>query len=427
MLDIVVGAQFGDEGKGRNVHNLALLDSYVAGIRAQGANNAGHTIMHEGQIYKLHLVPSAVLAGKKGFLGRGMAINLDVLVGEIEGLQSRGIDPCLMIDPRAHVIMPWHIHLDGLNERANGSSAAGSTGRGVAPVYASKHERTGIRLADIFTDADRVMHMAYLYSERVAFASLTRDKNSLLEEYLSGIKATIDRSGFLVSSLGDVSVAVDGLLREGKDVVGECAQAEMIDVDSPYYPRGTSSGTGAPGFLNGLGLFPVGQVRHVIGVAKAYTTRVGNGPFITEILGDFAETLRQKGGEFGTTTGRARRVGWFDVPMVRYAARTSGFTSLALTKLDILGGMDEIPVAIHYEGRDEIPVLGYDTKIPIFRTMRGWPEMDEMGYRLQFENGISRIPHPGLRAYLEMIQEETGVPISQVCFGQNSSAYISYI
>ncbi|MSR86547.1 adenylosuccinate synthetase [Candidatus Woesearchaeota archaeon] len=427
MLDIVVGAQFGDEGKGRIVHNLALLDSYFAGIRAQGANNAGHTVMHEGVLYKLHLIPSAVLAGKQGFLGRGMALNLDVLVNEIEGLREKGIDPQLVIDPRAHVIMPWHIQLDGVNEKANGNSAAGSTGRGVAPVYASKHERTGIRVADFFGDSDRVMSMASLYAGRVASVCPGKEKEELLEEYLTATLRTIRRASFLLPSLKDVSVTVDTLLRQNKDLVGECAQSEMIDVDSPYYPRGTSSGTGAPGFLNGIGLMPVGQMRHIIGAAKGYVTRVGNGAFITEIQGDFAETLRQKGGEFGTTTGRPRRVGWFDVPMVKYAARTSGFTGLAITKLDILGGMDEIPVAIHYDEGDVIPCLNYDNVTPQYRMMKGWPEMTEDLYRLQFENGIGRIPHPGLRAYLEMIQDEIQVPISQVCFGQSSSAYISYI
>ena len=426
MLDIVVGAQFGDEGKGRVVHNLALSDSYFAGLRSQGANNAGHTIVHKGETYKLHLIPSPVLAGKRGFLGRGMAIDLDVLVTEIVGLQQRGIDPSLVIDPRAHVIMPWHKDLDGANEKANGGYAAGSTGRGVAPVYASKHERTGIRVADFFGDYSRVRDMTSLYAGRAAFV-LGEEKMALFGKYLKSVQKTTASAEVLLPFLADVSVATERLLKGGKDVLGECAQAEMIDVDSPYYPRGTSSGTGAAGFLNGLGLFPLGNVRHVIGVAKAYVTRVGHGPFVTEMEDTLAETLRQRGGEFGTTTGRPRRIGWLDIPMIQYAARTSGFTGLAITKLDILGGKPGIWVAVDYGSTHEIPCLEYEKIKPRYQVMQGWPEMSETEYRLQFENGIARIRHPHLRSFLELIQERVGVPITQVCYGQSSSAFTSYV
>ncbi len=427
MLDIVVGAQYGDEGKGRIVHNLALLPQYIAGARAAGANNAGHTVVHKGVTYKLHLIPSSVLTGKKSFLGKGMALDLNVLIDEIEKLELVGIIPDLIIDPDAHVIMPWHITLDGLNEQANGKSAAGSTGRGVAPVYASKAERTGIRVKDLFEgNISRIFTLINLYAGRVAFANPELQKDFLIADYLQKINATLSRVQVLKPFLGNVSFILQNFLDEGKDILGECAQSEMISVESPYYPYGTSSNTGASGFVAGLGIFPFKHIRQVIGVAKVYVTRVGNGPFVTEIKGDLAETLRNKGGEFGTTTGRPRRVGWLDIPMLKYSAISSGFTGIALTKLDILGGMNEILVAVHYEGGDDIPI-DYEKKRPEYVTMKGWPAFTEEEYRQQLTNGIDAIPNLELRTYLKLIQNETRLPITQVCFGQSSSAFVSYL
>ncbi|MDP3728638.1 MAG: adenylosuccinate synthetase [bacterium] len=427
MLDIVVGTQYGDEGKGRVVHNLALNGHYLAAVRAQGGNNAGHTVVHENVTYKLNLLPTSVLVGKPGFLGRGMVLDLDVLVKEISGLKEKGIHPSLRIDSRAHVIMPWHKDLDSLNEKGNGSYAAGSTGRGIGPVYGSKHDRTGVRLADFFDDSARVEALVQKYATRVAYES-EQDYSSLVDRYTVEIRTLVDKTKFLTDSLCDVSQEIYDDLILGNNILGECAQAEMLDVDGPYYPRGTSSGTSAVAFWNGIGVYPKKEFAgKVIGVAKAYTTRVGKGPFVTEIEGSFADDIRERGGEYGTTTGRARRVGWLDLPMIKHSLVSSGLDSLAITKIDILGGMDEIPVAVYYKNGNKIPCLNYEKKIPVYETMLGWPAFTTKDYRRQFENGIDYIPNISLREYLQKIEREVGVPIKIITFGQDSKAFISYM
>ncbi len=427
MIVNVCGAQQGDEGKGRIVDNLARRGSIYGGIRAQGANNAGHTIVHEGVTYKLHLIPSTVISGKPGFLGRGMALDLDVLVKEIEGLEKHNIHPGLLIDSRAHVIMPWHIDLDGINEQKMGNRAAGSTGRGVAPVYASKHERTGIRLETYFKNYSAVEDLTDLYAQRVA---VERGLNafSLRKKYSGQIAETREKVENLQNLMGDVTGHVYDLLLKGKTFLGECAQSEMLDVDSPYYPYGSSSSTTTIGIWNGIGISPKPEfIGEVIGVAKAYVTRVGNGPFITEVTGEVADNIRTRGNEYGTTTGRERKIGWLDIPMVKQAVIPSGITGLAITKLDILGGMGEVSIALHYEGGDKIPCEGYIHKKPIYTSMEIWPAFDENRYRKEFENGIARISNVPLRRYLETIQDEVGVPIKMVTFGQDSKAFISYV
>ena len=425
MLTVVTGMQFGDEGKGRIVHNLALSSYYSAGVRAQGGNNAGHTVKHKGVLYKLNLLPTPALLGKDVYLGRAMVLDLDVLAEEIIQVRKE-CSPKIMIDLRAHVIMPWHKELDGINERENGSHAAGSTGRGIGPAYASKHERTGIRVCDFFDDLERVDALTDQYAQRVALRT-----GQLLypNRYYDSISQIREKVSFLESYIGDVSTALHFAFTRDEHVLGECAQAEMLDVDGAYYPRGTSSGTSAAGFWNGIGVGPSSKnLGPVIGVAKAYLTRVGNGPFVTEITDTtLANTLREKGGEYGTTTGRARRVGWLDIPMLRHAVIPSGITHLALTKLDILGGMDEIPVVNHYRTSDAIPCLAYEKVKPYFVSMKGWPAFSEEEYKIQFESGVRNIPHTGLRHYLQNIEDNIGLPIGMISFGQESSAFISYI
>lgn len=428
MLTIITGAQDGDEGKGRIVHNLALNGNFFAGARAQGGNNAGHTVVHDGVTYKLHLLPTPVLLGKHGYLGRAMAIDLDVLVNEISSLKNKGLEPEITLDPRAHVIMPWHKDLDRINEKKNGHYAAGSTGRGIGPCYASKHERTGVRVADFFGNKDRVEMLVKDYAARVFYQGESeRSINFLQNVYRNSIDDTFNKTSFLQKYLRDVSILVSQDLSERKHILGECAQAEMLDVDSPYYPQGTSSGTGAAGFMNGLGLFNYKEIKQVIGVAKPYVTRVGNGAFVTEVDGNLADVLREKGGEYGTTTGRPRRVGWFDVLMLLYAKRSSGLDSIALTKIDILGGLDEVPIAVRYADGNDIPCLGYDKKIPVYEIMSGWPNFSAEEYRRELEGGISKVKNTALREYLEKIQSEVDLPISMISFGQDSKDFVSYL
>lgn len=441
MLTVVVGTQFGDEGKGAITHRLSLDEHIVAGARAQGANNAGHTIHPEelpdnAESYKLHLVPSSVIAGKKGYIGRGCAVDLDVLVKEIEKLKQRGLSPDVVLDPCAHVILPWHKELDGVNDSAQGNFSAGSTRRGVGPVYGAKHERWGIRVADLFEDPKRVEQVQEHYLERCApglFSLWTR--RTLQKSYSQKLENSKNLfSPYYEQIVSDVALKVEGLLREEKGIIGECAQGEMLDVNNAYYPRGTSSETNAPGIWVGLGIGPRPEyLGPVYGVAKAYVSRVGNGPFLTELIGDAEDLLREKGKEYGTTTGRPRRVGWFDAHMVRVANRASGITGLAVTKIDILGGMDNIKLAYDYQTpfskflSNAVLPVDYGLCVPLYETFRGWPDFTEEEYRQQLADGIDGIKDSNLKTYLKAIEATTDLPIHMVSFGPKSGAFTSYV
>jgi adenylosuccinate synthase len=427
MLTIVTGAQFGDEGKGRIVHNLCLQEGVVGGARAQGANNAGHTVVHEGVTYKLHLIPSSVVAGKVGYIGRGVAVDLDVLVDGIEQLQSQGIVAQLVLDPCAHVILPWHLTLDQMDDAAQGKFSAGSTKRGVAPVYAAKHARWGVRVIDFLEHPERVDQVMEHYLHRIA----NGQSASLRVAYQQILSKTRQRFLPHKAMVRSVAQDVEQVLQSGAELVGECAQGEMLDVNNPYYPFGTSSVTNAAGMWTGLGVGAKPQyMGQVIGVAKAYVSRVGQGPFPTEIHGDEAVALREKGKEYGTTTGRPRRVGWFDVPMVQVAKRASGLTGLALTKIDVLGGMEVVKVASAYTFQGElchdVPAKGYDACVPSYLTLQGWPAFSVDEYREQLGGGVSAVPDPALRHFLQAIEKETGLPIVMVAYGAESDAFVQY-
>lgn len=429
MLDIVSDTQFGDGGKGRVIADLALKYSsfYSGGLRSTGADNAGHTVYSGREKFVLSLLPCCVFADKPAYLGRGMALNLSTLLNEILLLEKGGFSPKIMIDPSAHMIMPWHIDLDRINEERQGMYAAGSTRKGVAPVFASKHERTGIRVVDFLQDSTKVNHMLDLYARRVAFAQ----NGSFLhckERYINSLSVLSQSVAFLEKILGEVSYEIHDQLKQGKHFLGECSQSEMLDVNNPYYPYGTSSGTnGGAAFWDGIGIAPRKEfLGQSIGVAKAYVTRVGNGPFVTEIEGAIADEIREKGNEYGSRTGRPRRIGWLDIPMIKHAVIPSGLTSLAITKLDILGGMENIPVAVHYQGGDTIPHLCYENVSPHYKIMQGWPAFSSEEYKKQLGNGISHIENYALRSYLEMIQEEVGLPISMLSFGPHSEQFLCY-
>ncbi|MBI5797823.1 adenylosuccinate synthetase [Candidatus Woesearchaeota archaeon] len=407
MLDIVVGAQVGDEGKGRIVHNLSLQNDVVAGVRAQGGNNAGHTVMHEGRTYKLHLVPSSVVARKPGYLGRGMLVDIAVLAEDIE--KNGFISRTICVDPYVHLIMPWHKELDSINETQQGIFAAGSTRRGIAPAYGAKHERFGVRLDDLMRGDERIDVYSNFFAHRIApFVSTP------VRDLVKGFKQDIEKmrsvAGILPAQVKDVSSLVEEHLQNGHHVIGEAAQGYMLDVHHADYPFVTSCGTGAAAMWEGIGLGPRKEyMGEVIGVAKVYTTKVGNGNFPSEIHDSRAEELRLKGGEYGTTTGRARRIGWFDVDMVKGSVRHSGLTQLALTKLDVLGGMDEIKMR------------------PLEKSFQGWPVFSSEEYREQLDAGIDYVSDNNLRAYLQEIREKVGVPIGMVTFGQDSKDFISYL
>lgn len=342
---VVVGAQWGDEGKGKIIDILASRADVV--VRSQGGNNAGHTVKSAGEVYKLHLIPSGILYPTTPCLvGCGVVVDPKVLLAEIDALEERGIT-CknLRIDPRAHVIMPWHIALDGLSEAARGASDIGTTKCGIGPCYMDKAERCGLRIYDL-------VHPD-LFAQKAA--SVGALKNKIIEKVYDGQPLDLDAviseyttyGERLAPYVADVSVLAFEAAKSGKDVLFEGAQGALLDIDLGTYPYVTSSHPTAGGFCTGTGVGPT-LFDEVIGVAKAYTTRVGKGPFPTELLDETGDTIRNRGGEFGTTTGRPRRTGWFDAVIVRHAVRINGLTAIALNKLDTLADLPALKVCTAY-------------------------------------------------------------------------------
>lgn len=343
---VVVGAQWGDEGKGKIIDILASRADVV--VRSQGGNNAGHTVKSAGEVYKLHLIPSGILYSTTPCLiGCGVVVDPKVLLSEIDGLEKRGIS-CdnLRIDPRAHVIMPWHIALDGLSEKARGASDIGTTKCGIGPCYMDKAERCGLRIYDL-------VHPDLFAKKAASVAAL---KNKIITQVYDGEALDVDAiikeytayGSRLSKYMEDVSVLAYEAVKAGKDVLFEGAQGALLDIDLGTYPYVTSSHPIAGGFCTGTGVGPT-LFQDVIGVAKAYTTRVGKGPFPTELSDETGDTIRNRGNEFGTTTGRPRRTGWFDAVIVRHAVRINGLTALALNKLDTLADLPTLKVCTAYK------------------------------------------------------------------------------
>ena len=374
---VIVGAQWGDEGKGKATDLIAGRIDHV--VKFNGGNNAGHTVVIGNEKYALHLLPSGILTeGVVPVIANGVVIDLEVLFEELDALTSRGIDVSkLRVSANAHVITSYHRTLDKVTERFLGKRQIGTTGRGIGPTYADKINRVGIRIQDIFDEGilrqkvdgalDMKNHLLVkIYNRR----AITADE--IVDELLS----YADRLRPLVC---DTSLLLHEALSDGKTVLFEGGQATMLDVDHGTYPFVTSSNSTAGGASTGSGIGP-NQISRVIGIVKAYTTRVGSGPFPTELDNDEGERLRQAGADFGTTTGRPRRCGWYDAPIARYSARINGITDFVLTKLDVLTGLSEIPVCVAYEVDgvrfDEMPVNQSDFHhaTPIYESFPGWTE-----------------------------------------------------
>lgn len=374
---VIIGAQWGDEGKGKATDLIAGRIDYV--VKFNGGNNAGHTVVIGNEKYALHLLPSGILTeGVVPVIANGVVIDLEVLFEELDALMSRGIDVSqLRVSASAHVITSYHRTLDKVTERFLGKRQIGTTGRGIGPTYADKINRVGIRIQDIFDEGilrqkvdgalDMKNHLLVkIYNRR----AITADE--IVDELLS----YADRLRPLVC---DTSLLLHEALTDGKTVLFEGGQATMLDVDHGTYPFVTSSSSTAGGASTGSGIGP-NQISRVIGIIKAYTTRVGSGPFPTELDNEEGERLRQAGAEFGTTTGRPRRCGWYDAPIARYSARINGITDFVLTKLDVLTGLTEIPVCVAYEVDgvrfDEMPVNQSDFHhaTPIYESFPGWTE-----------------------------------------------------
>lgn len=374
---VIVGAQWGDEGKGKATDLIAGRIDHV--VKFNGGNNAGHTVVIGDEKYALHLLPSGILTeGVVPVIANGVVIDLEVLFEELDALTSRGIDVSkLRVSANAHVITSYHRTLDKVTERFLGKRQIGTTGRGIGPTYADKINRVGIRIQDIFDEGilrqkvdgalDMKNHLLVkIYNRR----AITADE--IVDELLS----YADRLRPMVC---DTSLLLHEALENGKTVLFEGGQATMLDVDHGTYPFVTSSNSTAGGASTGSGIGP-NQISRVIGIVKAYTTRVGSGPFPTELDNDEGERLRKAGAEFGTTTGRPRRCGWYDAPIARYSARINGITDFVLTKLDVLTGLSEIPVCVAYEVDgvrfDEMPVNQSDFHhaTPIYESFPGWTE-----------------------------------------------------
>lgn len=410
---VIIGAQWGDEGKGKATDLIAGRIDHV--VKFNGGNNAGHTVVIGDEKYALHLLPSGILTdGVIPVIANGVVIDLEVLFEEIDALSSRGIDVSkLRVSANAHVITSYHRTLDKVTERFLGKRQIGTTGRGIGPTYADKINRVGIRIQDIFDEGilrqkvegalDMKNHLLVkIYNRR----AITADE--VVDELLS----YAERLRPLVC---DTSLLLHEALSEGKTVLFEGGQATMLDVDHGTYPFVTSSNSTAGGASTGSGIGP-NAITRVIGIVKAYTTRVGSGPFPTELDNDEGERLRQSGAEFGTTTGRPRRCGWYDAPIARYSARINGVTDFVMTKLDVLTGWAEIPVCVAYEVDgvrfDEMPVNQSDFHhaTPIYENFPGWTE-DISGAR-QFED----LPANAQR-YVRAIESMSGARFSAIGVG----------
>ncbi len=413
---VIIGAQWGDEGKGKITDYYAERSDYI--IRFQGGNNAGHTIEFRDEEFKLHLVPSGLLReGKKAVIGNGVVVDPEVLIEELDELKMRGIDTSgLVLSDRANLIMPYHKEEDALQERLKGDLKAGTTKKGIGPCYSDKAARYGIRVADLYNPESLKSKLEKIVPmKNRLFKAYGENKTWVVEEiyerYLSYGKE-------LESYVEDVSVLLDKALKEGMNLLFEGAQGTHLDVDHGLYPYTTSSNTVSANAATGTGVGPL-NLSSVIGVVKAYTSRVGTGPFPTELKGETGEYIREKGHEYGTTTGRPRRVGWLDLVMLRYSARVNSFTDLAVTCVDVLGGLDEVKICTAYTYTGE-KVYDYPADIeslkdhePVYKTFQGWDDQDwdEMA-----EKGYESLPE-NARRYLEFIEDDLEVPITHVSIG----------
>jgi len=379
-ITAVVGAQWGDEGKGKITDFFACDSHYV--VRFHGGNNAGHTVIVNGNTFKLHLIPSGIIYGEPmSIIGNGVVVDPKALLDEIAYVKEKGIDPKLMVSDRAHVIMPYHITLDSALSGHQGDLAAGSTNRGIAPVYADKMFRNGIRMIDLLEPQvfQEKLEKGYAFAKGLIEKSLERSLditiNEIFDTYVAYGKA-------LAPYICDTSIELYSAHKAGKSILFEGAQGISLDVDHGIYPYTTSSNTAAGHISTGTGV-SFRDIDRIIGVVKSYLSRVGESPLPSEIHGDEADALREKGGEYGTTTGRPRRVGWLDLVQVRQAVRVNGLTEIALTKLDILNGFESLPVCVGYdvEGRilKEMPasLIQYRKAKPVYRTLRGWDDLPE--------------------------------------------------
>ena len=416
---IVLGAQWGDEGKGKATDQIGQRTDYV--VKFNGGNNAGHTVVVDGQKYTLHLLPAGILSqGVTPVIASGVVVDLDVLFGEVEEMEARGVDCSrLLLSASAHIIPPYNRLMDQANERARGNNLIGTTGRGIGPTYADKMNRIGLRVQDLLHPQElRAKVEAALAPKNTVFKAVdlpALDPAEVSDHLLSFAER-------VKPMVCDASLVVNDALDRGGTVLFEGGQATMLDIDHGTYPFVTSSNPTAGGALTGTGVGPT-RIDRVVGVAKAYTTRVGEGPFPTELTGKAGGDLRARGGEFGATTGRPRRTGWFDAVVTRYAARVNGLTDICLTKLDVLSGYDTVPVCVAYEvdgaRTEEMPIdqASFARAVPVYEELPGWSE-DISACR-----SFDELPEAA-RAYVDRLEEVSRCRIQSIGVGPGREATI---
>lgn len=411
VVNLIIGTQWGDEGKGKVVDYYSKNADYV--VRFQGGANAGHTIKVGDEIYKLHLIPSGVIQGKTAIIGNGVVVDPEILLQEINELKKRGIKPKLLISDRANIIMPYHKILDGAEEQFLGNKKIGTTKKGIGPCYSDKIARYGIRAIDILDKEtlskklDLIINIkqrifnAYKIDEKL-------DKKQILETY-------IDYGKKLKQFITKTHIELNKAIESGKNILLEGAQGIMLDVDYGTYPYTTSSNTIAGGSIIGTGIKPH-SINDIIGIVKAYTTRVGEGPLPTELFDKTGEHLQQKGHEYGTTTNRPRRCGWLDLVVVKHSCVISGITKIAITKLDVLDGLKILKICTKYELNkkeiDYFPADIYDVLKckPVYKEFKGWEKIDKNTKK------FSDLPKE-VKDYLKFIEKELETPISLVSIG----------
>lgn len=410
VATVIIGTQWGDEGKGKIVDYFAKDAEYV--VRFQGGNNAGHTIVVGDEVYKLHIVPSGVIQGKKGVIGNGCVVDPVVLTEELQMLENRGIDLHVFISDRAHVIMPYHKYLDGAEERLRGSSKIGTTKRGIGPCYSDKIARRGIRIGDLLDEGrlrNRIQRILPIKKALFQVYNIDEplDEDDLVNTYLklgSSIKPYVT----------DTTLLLDDAFQHKKKILFEGAQGTMLDVDFGTYPFTTSSHVISGGVCTGAGIGPQ-RLDSIIGIVKAYTTRVGEGPLPTELTDETGNHLQQQGHEFGTTTSRPRRCGWLDLMVVRHSCMLSGITHLAITKLDVLNGLKTVKVCTGYKlnGRQikGFPAAIEDASLvePVYKEFSGWDT-------IKTPETLSDLPKQA-QDYVSFIESYLDIPIKVISTG----------
>ena len=417
---VVIGSQWGDEGKGKIVDFLANEAHMV--VRFQGGNNAGHTVKIGEELFALHHLPSGILRpGKLAVIGNGVVIDPGVLIKELDDLESRGVSAKnLRISDRANVIMPYHRILDGAEERMRKGAKVGTTGRGIGPSYADKVARLGVRMGDLIDENVLSDKLEFLIPLKQRILDAYGDPNKL---DLGAIKSEYAGYGRqLRQYVTDTGALVEDSLRKKKRVLFEGAQGTLLDIDHGTYPFVTSSTTVAGNAASGAGISPL-ALDEVYGVVKAYTTRVGEGPLPSELHDEVGKRIAEKGGEFGTTTGRARRCGWLDLVVTRYASSLSGFTGVAMTKIDVLGGFDNLKICTHYvlDGK-RVTRIPADLRLlqrcePKYAILDGWDEIDEAGMKRILSKGYSELP-ANMKKYIKRVEKEMGVPVVLLGLGR---------